>query len=114
MLARHGAYMSKQITPSDLISSLPDVTTTLHLADLSQPVDIFRDRWGIPHIRAANEHDVFVAQGFATAQDRLWHMDYDRHRALGRWAEFAGTGALSEDRLMRTFGLERAAKADYA
>ena len=54
----------------------------------------------------------FFAQGFATAQDRLWHMDYDRHRALGRWAEFVGEAGLGQDRLMRTFGVERAARAD--
>ena len=40
-------------------------------------------------------------------------MDYDRQRALGRWAEWAGSTALSEDRLMRTFRLERAARADW-
>ena len=106
--------MSKRIAHEDLMSALPDVTTTFHLAGLSQPVEIARDHWGIPYIGAANEHDAFFAQGFATAQDRLWHMDYDRHRALGRWAEFAGADALSEDRLMRSFRLERAAKADYA
>jgi penicillin amidase len=76
-------------------------------------VDICRDAWGIPHIRAENEHDAFFAQGFVTAQDRLWHMDYDRHRALGRWAEWAGPAALPEDRLMRTFRLERAARTDW-
>lgn len=106
--------MSKRITRADLEAALPDTTTTQRLAALHQSVDIFRDHWGIPHIRAADEHDVFFAQGFVTAQDRLWHMDYDRHRALGRWAEFVGATGLREDRLMRTFRLERAAKADYA
>jgi penicillin amidase len=96
-----------------LQAALPDVTSTLQLSGLQRPVDIIRDRWGIPHMHAENEHDVFFAQGFVSAQDRLWHMDYDRHRALGRWAEFAGPGGLPEDRLMRTFALERAAKADY-
>jgi penicillin amidase len=105
--------MSKAITRADLQAALPDVTSTLHLQGLQRPVQVCRDAWGIPHIRAENEHDVFLAQGFVSAQDRLWHMDYDRHRALGRWAELAGVAGLSEDRLMRTFGLERAAKADY-
>jgi penicillin amidase len=105
--------MSHHITRADLQAALPDVTSTLHLPGLLRPVDIFRDRWGIPHIRAENEHDAFFAQGFVTAQDRLWHMDYDRYRALGRWAECAGPVALVEDRLMRTFALQRAAKADY-
>ena len=106
--------MSSRITHTDLQAALPDVTSTLHLPGLQQPVDICRDAWGIPHIRADNEHDAFFAQGFVTAQDRLWHMDYDRHRALGRWAEWAGPAALPEDRLMRTFRLERAARADWS
>jgi penicillin G amidase len=105
--------MSSRITHADLQAALPDVTSTLHMPGLQQPVDICRDSWGIPHIRADHEHDAFFAQGFVTAQDRLWHMDYDRHRALGRWAEWAGPAALPEDRLMRTFRLERAARADW-
>ena len=105
--------MSGRITHADLQAALPDVTTTLQMSELQQPVDICRDHWGIPHIRAENDHDAFFAQGFVTAQDRLWHMDYDRQRALGRWAEWAGPAALPEDRLMRTFRLERAARADW-
>jgi penicillin amidase len=106
--------MSTRITTADLHAALPDVTSPLKLPGLQRPVEVYRDRRGIPHIRAANEQDVFLAQGFVMAQDRLWHMDYDRHRALGRWAEFAGPAGLAEDRLLRTLRLERAAKADYA
>jgi len=105
--------MPKNITRADLERALPDLTSTLRLSGLERPVTVFRDRWGIPHIRAENESDAFFAQGFATTQDRLWHMDYDRHRALGRWAEFAGPAALPEDRLLRRMGLGRAAQADY-
>ena len=64
--------MSTRVTPADLQAALPDMTSTLHLPDVHQQVDIVRDRWGVPHIRTANEHDAFVAQGFVTAQDRLW------------------------------------------
>ena len=100
------------ITRAHLEAALPDLTSTVAAPELGAPVEIVRDRWGIPHIRAGSEHDAFFGQGFATAQDRLWHMDHDRHRALGRWAEFAGTGAVADDTLMRTFGVERAARAD--
>lgn len=102
------------ITRADLEAALPDLTSTIRLPGLEHPVEVVRDGWGIPHIRAATVHDAFFAQGFVTAQDRLWHMDYDRHRALGRWSEFAGRAGLVEDRLMRTFGVERAAKGDLA
>ena len=104
--------MPHRLTPSDLQNALPDVTSTLNLPGLEKPVEICRDGWGVPHLRAENENDAFFAQGFVTAQDRLWHMDYDRHRALGRWAEFAGPAALPEDRLMRRFRVERAARLD--
>ena len=102
------------ISRADLEAALPDLTSTHQLPGLEHPVDVVRDRWGIPHIRSASVHDAFFAQGFVTAQDRLWHMDYDRHRALGRWSEFAGEIGLGEDRLMRTFGVARAAEADLA
>ena len=102
------------ITRADLEAALPDLTATIRVPVLDGGVEVVRDGWGIPHIRAESTHDAFFAQGFVTAQDRLWHMDYDRHRALGRWSEFAGRHGLGEDRLMRTFGVERAAKADLA
>jgi len=101
------------ITRKDLEAALPDVKSTFKFKTLNGPVSIHRDRWGIPHIRAENEHDLFFAQGFATAQDRMFHMDYDRMRCLGRWAEYAGPPALPQDRLLRRRKLDRVSKADY-
>lgn len=103
-----------RIDRAALEAALPDLTSTVRVKGLDQPVDVVRDRWGVPHIRARTKQDAFFAQGFVAAQDRLWHMDYDRHRALGRWSEFAGESGIAEDRLMRTFDIERAAKADLA
>ncbi len=102
------------IARADLLAALPDLTSTVRIRGLDRPVLVVRDGWGVPHIRAATDHGAFFAQGFVTAQDRLWHMDRDRHRAVGRWSEFAGKSGIAEDRLMRTFDLERAAKADLA
>ena len=102
-----------KITENDLKSALPDLATTMRLPELGAAVDVYRDRWGIPHIRAENEADLFFAQGFATAQDRLWHMDFDRHQALGRWSEFAGASGIERDRLLRAAGMGRTAKLDY-
>ena len=101
------------ITSADLAATLPDVVTTLQVAGMERPATIHRDGWGIPHIRAESEADLFFAQGVATAQDRLWQMDYDRMRCLGRWAEWAGTTELPSDRMMRRRGLAGAARADY-
>ncbi len=105
--------MPTQITTEDLKAALPDVSTSLAFQGLEKPVELYRDQWGIPHIKAENENDLFFAQGFATAQDRLWHMDADRHQALGRWSEFVGSSGLARDRLLRAAGMGRTAKLDY-
>ncbi|MEE3263346.1 MAG: penicillin acylase family protein, partial [Candidatus Latescibacterota bacterium] len=95
-----------------LQSALPDVTTPQRFDALEGEATIHRDAWGIPHIRAGNESDLYFAQGFATAQDRLWHMDADRHQALGRWSEWVGARGLARDRLLRSAGMVRTALLD--
>jgi penicillin amidase len=106
--------MAPGTTREDLKRALPDVRGTVRLPGLRERVEVWRDAEGIPHIRAASVHDAFVAQGFVHAQDRLWHMEYDKRRASGRWAEYAGPSALAQDIQMRRFRLEASARADYA
>ena len=101
------------LTSEDLKEALPNTSSPVDLAGLDAPVEIHRDSCGIPHLRAESVHDAFFAQGFATAQDRLWHMDCDRHRAYGRWAEVAGQAGLEQDLMMRRFWLGATAMADY-
>ena len=101
------------ITTKDLQKALPNVTGKLSLKGLGASVEVYRDGYGIPHIKAATERDAFFAQGFVAAQDRLWHMEYDRRRGMGRWAEVVGPQALEQDKLMRRFRLEASARADY-
>ena len=101
------------ITTEDLKQALPNVTGKVSLKGLGASVEVYRDGYGIPHIKAATERDAFFAQGFVTAQDRLWHMEYDRRRGMGRWAEVVGPQALEQDKLMRRFRLEASARADY-
>ena len=79
---------------------------------LTAGADVYRDEWGIPHIRSDNLYDLFFAQGFATAQDRLWQMDYDRLRCLGRAGEYVGESAKTQDILMRRRNFERVSRAD--
>ncbi len=98
----------------ELTEAIPRLSGTLQLKGLRARVEVIRDDLGIPYVRAENEHDAFFAQGFVTAQDRLWHMEYDRLRGSGRWAEAAGDSALEQDKLMRRFRLTASAKADYA
>ena len=101
------------MTKDDLESALPDTSSALRLKGLDSAVEVYRDSHGIPHVRAESVHDAFFGQGFATAQDRLWHMDYDRHRAYGRWSEFAGVAGLEQDKLMRRFQIGRTVEGDY-
>ena len=65
---------------------------------LSQPVEIRRDRWGINHIYAANEPDLFFAQGYAAAKDRLFQFEMWRRQATGTVAEILGPRELERDR----------------
>jgi penicillin amidase len=81
------------------------------LAGLAAAVTVRRDAVGVPHLEAASLPDLFRAQGYVTAQDRLWQMDLLRRRARGELAEAFGEAALRLDREMRTLGLGRAAGA---
>ncbi len=103
-----------QLTEADLKAALPDVTTPQTFSQLKSGTSIRRDGWGIPHIKAENEYDLFFAQGFATAQDRLFQMDFDRLRCLGRAAEYLGAAAVEQDKLMRRRRMERVSKFDYS
>jgi penicillin amidase len=73
------------------------------LPGLEQPAEIVVDRWGIPHIRAQSQHDVFFVQGFNAARDRLYQIDLWRKRGLGLMAADYGPGFLAQDRAARLF-----------
>jgi penicillin amidase len=71
--------------------------TTLRGAGLSSPVEIIRDRWGVNHIYARNESDLFFAQGYAAARDRMFQLEMWRRQATGTVAEILGRRALKRD-----------------
>lgn len=71
------------------------------LQGLSKPVEVLRDRWGVPHIYAQTAQDLFFAQGFVTAQDRLYQMEMWRRTGAGELAEVLGPGYLERDRFAR-------------
>jgi penicillin amidase len=101
------------ITPETLREAIPQLDGTVRLPGLDGPVEVVRDSLGIPHIKASSTHDAFFAQGFVHAQDRLWHMEYDRKRAMGRWAEYVGQSGVDQDSLMRRAGLASSSQRDY-
>jgi penicillin amidase len=73
----------------------------LPVAGLAAPVEVLRDRWGIPHIYARTLEDLFLAQGFVQAQDRLFQMELWRRSTQGRLAELLGPGLVERDRITR-------------
>lgn len=93
---------------------LPRVAGTLKLPGLHNAVEVLRDRWGVPHIYAAGNHDLFMALGYVHAQDRLWQMELNRRTGHGRLAEVFGPVALDSDRFMRVLGFSRVAQQEYA
>ena len=91
---------------------LPQVEGTATIPGLTGPVEVIRDRWGVPHIYAANLRDLFLAQGYVQAQDRFWQMELNRRLARGRLSEIFGKATLDTDRFVRTVGIARSAEKD--
>ncbi len=95
-------------------SNAPKIDGELRFEGLDGKVEILRDRWGVPHLYATTAHDLFFAQGFVHAQERLFQMELNRRTSQGRLSELFGELALDTDRAVRTFGFNRLAKVDWA
>ncbi|HVW47365.1 MAG TPA: penicillin acylase family protein [Solirubrobacterales bacterium] len=92
--------------------ALPQTEGTLTAPGLGAAVTVRRDRWGTPHIQADTVEDGLFAQGFVSAQDRLWGMDFYRRVVSGRLSEFAGEDTVKVDRVMRTLGMRHVAERE--
>ena len=90
-------------------SALPQLDGTVKLQGLTAPVTVIRDHHGVPTIEAANLSDLFFAQGYVTAQDRLWQMDAMRRMAAGELSEVFGPGLVDYDREQRILGMRTVA-----
>lgn len=88
----------------------PQLDGTLTLTGLEQPVEIKRDMWGIPQIYAQTEHDLFFAQGYIHAQDRLWQMEFNRRGSSGRLSEVVGKSTSRIDYYYRNLRLRATAE----
>src|SRR5438874_663176 len=77
----------------------------VRMPELKATAQVTRDHWGIAHIHAQNQHDLFFLQGYVQAQDRLFQMDVSRRIASGTLAELVGEAALAQDVQLRTIGL---------
>src|SRR5215472_3034318 len=91
---------------------LPKIRGEERLPGLKDSVEVIRDNVGVPHLYATNLEDLYFAQGYVHAQDRLWQMELNRRTAAGRLSEIFGEVALEADRFIRRIGLRRAAEQD--
>ena len=96
---------------------LAQTSGRIELDGLQKPVEVIRDRWGVAHIYAETQEDLFFAQGFVAAQDRLWQMEIWRRTGEGKLAEVLGESAVERDkfaRLMRYRGNMEAEWTSYS
>ena len=93
---------------------LPKTTGELHVPGLRRPVQIDRDRWGVPSITAESDPDAWLALGFCQGQDRAFQLEAMLRIVRGSLAELLGPDGLPVDRLSRRLGLLRAAREQVA
>lgn len=93
--------------------SKPIISGEVGVSILDDEVIVTRDEAGVPHIEAESDADLYRAQGYIQAQDRLFQMDLSRRQASGRLAEVVGEAAIDTDKHFRTFSLRAAAEASY-
>ncbi len=91
-------------------AALPQLDGTAQAPGLAAPVDVLRDARGVPHLRAQSLDDLYFAQGYVTAQDRLWQMDLSRRLAEGGLAEIFGSKLVERDVENRKLGFRVAAE----
>lgn len=97
-----------------LRSSMPTYEGSLKLTGLEQPVAVHFDEFGVPHIEAKNNHDLFMAFGYVHAQERLFQMEMLRRAGSGRLAEIIGQPMIKVDRIFLTLGMREYAEASAA
>ena len=93
--------------------SLALVSGHLGVKGLSSPVRVLRDRWGVAHIYAQSPHDLFFAQGFVAAQDRLFQMELWKRAGQGRLSEILGPSAIARDVSARELSYRGDMQAEY-
>ena len=103
----------KQDLASAAHKALAATSGRLRMKGLEHPVNVLRDRWGVAHIYAENEHDLFFAQGVVAAQDRLFQMELWKRAGQGRLAEILGPAALPRDVNARALHYRGDMQAEY-
>jgi penicillin amidase len=117
VLAFAGLEGQSQHTASDLErkaeQALSQISGTVAVEGLSKPVEVLRDTWGIPHIFAQTTPDLFLAQGFVVAQDRMWQLEIWKRTGEGRLAEILGPSGIQQDTFARLLRYRSNWDAEY-
>lgn len=93
--------------------SKPKISGKISVEGLISDVRIATDEWGVPHVFAQNEKDLFFACGYVHASERMWQMDITRRAGFGQLSEIVGQDTLDRDRIIRNLGLKEAAVKDF-
>src|SRR6267142_3530987 len=111
-------FLSLFLLPAFKVSAQPNSgapgTRTILMPGLHDRVTVRRDERGIPYIEAKNEEDLYFAQGYVTASDRLWQMDLLRRNERGELAEVLGNAVLEQDKQHRTLGFSQEVEIEFA
>src|SRR6187401_636348 len=99
------AVIAAGIGYAALRNTVPSPRGTLAMPGLSEPVELVRDREGVPHIFAKTSNDLYMALGFVHAQDRLWQMEMQRRTGQGRLSEIFGERTFGTDVFIQTLDL---------
>jgi penicillin amidase len=110
---RPGRAVQTPILQEQALGALAQTNGRIKLKGLQKPVNVSRDEWGVAHIYAETQDDLFFAQGFVAAQDRLWQMDLWRRAGEGKLAELLGPSAVERDRFARLIRYRGDMKAEY-
>jgi penicillin G amidase len=104
-----GFFYGRHWTRQAMRDALPQIDGSISVSGISAQVTVQRDAHGVPHLRASSLDDLVMAQGYVTAQDRLWQMDALRRHAAGNLAEILGAPLIPHDRAQRTLQIRAAA-----
>src|SRR5262245_66566714 len=108
-----GRAVQKRDLKEQALGALSQTEGRIKLKGLQKPVRVLRDEWGVAHIYAETQNDLFFAQGFVAAQDRLWQMDLWRRVGESKLAEVLGPRAVESDRFARLIRYRGDLKAEY-
>jgi penicillin amidase len=93
----------------NIYGAFPQYSGFVNALGLNQDVVIHRDKWGIPNINSRHNNDLYFAMGYVHAQDRMWQMDFQRHKGKGNLSSMLGAVFVNDDRFYQSLGLEKLA-----